>query len=285
MMATDDVPTPQFVTHTDTIRSIVRDELTKALTRGQEFRSTGGAAGMIEEYDVVAALLAPHVEPHHRRMRDTVAAVLDKLKPRLSTEPTFHLSTQPPTPTIVTERVTDAPITLGALIDKLAALPPETRIRYDVLSLNPTDFASWRGDYSQLALGIDAGRYDLMTAAKLLKLAQDANGATFQGWKGGDFVMNRETQIWVGNPGSALHSCVVDVVPDPEISEGYALLVTARCDESPGIHQRVLKSFQQQLGQDALERRARANPDHVCDFKFTEAPGIRKCLCGKIGPS
>lgn len=60
-----------------------------------------------------------------------------------------------------------------------------------------------------------------MTA--FLQMLKGAVGKTFMGYKGGDFVMSRQTPVWVANYGDAGHTAVIGVVDD-----GYqVILITA----------------------------------------------------------
>jgi hypothetical protein len=83
-------------------------------------------------------------------------------------------------------------MTLGELIDHLKALPPE----YTVQELKEP--RSYRGYYSDLAFEHPQGT---TTAAKALEVAYSALGETFQGYKGGDSTMDRNTPIWFASYG------------------------------------------------------------------------------------
>ncbi len=86
---------------------------------------------------------------------------------------------------------------LGDLIDTLAELPPDAPIQWD--DGRPVGrLHSYRGFYRQLALGGD-GRSP--TVADVLTDAREAVDKTFEGYKGGDFVMNRHTPIWAADYG------------------------------------------------------------------------------------
>lgn len=84
-------------------------------------------------------------------------------------------------------------MTLGELIKVLTKAPADYLVIYDNGEDAPGDFASWRGAYRQLTLEPDSTP---QTAENLLKKAQDAVGATFQGYKGGNFVMNLDTAVY-----------------------------------------------------------------------------------------
>ena len=88
---------------------------------------------------------------------------------------------------------------LGELIKVLEAVPAGTEVVYSDGTI-PRRFYSWRGDYSQLTLSPDG---EGITAGELLALAQDAVGATFEGYKGGDFVMDADSPLYADDNGDA----------------------------------------------------------------------------------
>jgi hypothetical protein len=103
-------------------------------------------------------------------------------------------------------------LSLGEFIDKLKKLPKEAVIQFDFGGSVPTEFESYRGYYSELALGF-TGEYGITmpTVKRLLELAEAAVGDTFQGWKGGDHEMSRETSLFVANPGNTSDTFIKDV--------------------------------------------------------------------------
>lgn len=116
----------------------------------------------------------------------------------------------------------DSPITLGELIDKLSVCNQDASVYFDFLQSSPTTLDSYRGYYDQLALGWDSSS-DAPTVASLIDNLCSAIGATFTGWKGGEFVMDRNTQVWCDNPGRCTGTAIVDIDDN-----GYCvLLVTA----------------------------------------------------------
>lgn len=83
-------------------------------------------------------------------------------------------------------------MTLGKMIDRLAAMQPEAMI--DGLE-NPH---SYRGYYSDLAFERRAAK---LAAKDALAMCRAAMGEVFEGYKGGDFQMGRNTPVWVANYG------------------------------------------------------------------------------------
>lgn len=98
-------------------------------------------------------------------------------------------------------------MTLGAFIAALSKLPPDKRICFGFASLYPRSFLSYRGYYDHLALDFDGERS--ITVEGLLAKAKDALGATFDGYKGGDFLMNEDTPLWAGEYGRSGGSRIV----------------------------------------------------------------------------
>jgi hypothetical protein len=76
-------------------------------------------------------------------------------------------------------------MTLGRLIERLEALPPETPV-----SLGKPH--SYRGYYEDLAF--DA--HDTRTAGEALAVCRRCMGKVFCGYKGGDFQMGELTPVW-----------------------------------------------------------------------------------------
>lgn len=124
-------------------------------------------------------------------------------------------------------------LTLGGLIDKLTEIAADQRciverykseatIEFDFADLHPTVLESWRGSYEELALDF-AYEGDAPTITAFLTMLNEAVGKTFTGWKGGDYVMDRDTPIWVSRPERGSHTAVVDVVDN----EYCVYLITA----------------------------------------------------------
>jgi hypothetical protein len=84
-------------------------------------------------------------------------------------------------------------MTLGGLIFALKDVPPSTPISTGLA--NPH---SYRGFYSDLAFEVIG---EDITAGDLLEDARESLGKTFEGYKGGDFVMHERTPLWVANHG------------------------------------------------------------------------------------
>lgn len=84
-------------------------------------------------------------------------------------------------------------MTLGKMIDRLEAMPPETIIE------GITAPHSYRGYYCDLAFERGETR---IAASAALALCKSAMGEVFKGYKGGDFQMGRNTPLWLSEYGN-----------------------------------------------------------------------------------
>lgn len=104
-------------------------------------------------------------------------------------------------------------ITLGEAISKLKSLVDvcggDTQVVFDFCNMVPTTLDSWRGVYSELALGYEYG--GARTVGELLEIFESALGSTFSGYKGGDSVMTADTTLWVANYGNSGSTVIVDI--------------------------------------------------------------------------
>lgn len=135
----------------------------------------------------------------------------------------------------------DSPqLTLGQLIKELEEAGikndkgEDKNVDFDFGSAIPTVLTSWRGSYAELALGYRLSGYDVPNekhfgdciAAKLLEELKSGVGATYEGWKGGDFKMDMDTPVWVANPGNADNTAIIGV-----LNLGYRIIIlTAYCE-------------------------------------------------------
>ncbi len=82
--------------------------------------------------------------------------------------------------------------------------PSKAVITLHFPALNISDhFASYRGDYSELcivAYADEESEYEV-DANELLAAAKKCIGAEFEGYKGGQFTMDKNTTVWVSRYG------------------------------------------------------------------------------------
>ncbi len=85
-----------------------------------------------------------------------------------------------------------AQMTLGKMIERLEAMPPETMIE----GIKAPH--SYRGYYCDIAFERVENR---IAASAALALCKSAMGEVFEGYKGGDFQMGRNTPLWLASYG------------------------------------------------------------------------------------
>lgn len=109
-------------------------------------------------------------------------------------------------------------LTLGDIIIRLE--------REDPMRILPVGFAkphSFRGDYMDLAFEPAQN----IRVEDVLDAARSALGATFQGWKGGDYTMSESSRCWISYEGEGsdnaigpllLHLLLAQPGPDGEVA-------------------------------------------------------------------
>jgi hypothetical protein len=117
-------------------------------------------------------------------------------------------------------------MTVRMLIGALERFEPATSLMFDFCGLEPTTLDSYRGYYEDLALGWRPREGEGVTTASVLASLRAAIGATFQGWKGGDYVAHLDSRVWVANRGESGGTGIVGV----ENGEWRAVLQTALVD-------------------------------------------------------
>lgn len=105
-------------------------------------------------------------------------------------------------------------MTLGQLIIELLLFKKEVPVYYDFVNFCPNKIHSYRGSYDQLALGYSQN--NPLTIEELVKLLQKAIGNSFQGYKGGSYLMTKHTQLWVSNHDEASKTAIVAVRSNDE---------------------------------------------------------------------
>lgn len=105
--------------------------------------------------------------------------------------------------------------TLGKLIDELQSIELKTSsgeykdVYFDFGYFSPTFLESWRGSYDEISLGYSEG--NSIKVDRLIQLLNGAIGETFEGYKGGDFVMYEHTPLWIANYGNSGNTGVIGV--------------------------------------------------------------------------
>ena len=97
---------------------------------------------------------------------------------------------------------------------------PKT-VAFDFGSAIPSmTLGSWRGAYSELAIGYKLTGYDVTnvhhsdscTITEFIELLKDAVLKPFTGWKGGEFIMSDDTPVWVSNYGNASDTAITGIL-------------------------------------------------------------------------
>jgi len=114
-------------------------------------------------------------------------------------------------------------ITLEQLIAQLKACEPkeDKTICFDFGGFAPTEFASYRGDYSELAIGYSLDRRKEVSLKDFIALAEKQPYKTYEGYKGGSFMMKPTTPVFVDNWGEWSQCAVIGV-----IDAGYKVVIS-----------------------------------------------------------
>ncbi len=133
---------------------------------------------------------------------------------------------------------TSPQLTLGQLIKKIEGINPvynigseekEKQVVFDFCSAVPTELDSWRGSYCELALGYELDEFNkeshYVSVSGFLKELKGALNRFFCGWKGGEYLMDKNTPIWVDNPGYCHKTAIINVIED----DNKVWLITGKC--------------------------------------------------------
>lgn len=111
-------------------------------------------------------------------------------------------------------------LTIGELINRLDTVYDAWRedkekrdepvVLFDFCSFSPTTLHSYRGSYDELAIGYGE-HAEPPTVSKFLLTLNSAVGKEFTGYKGGKYVMDMETPIWVADISAATDTGVIGV--------------------------------------------------------------------------
>jgi hypothetical protein len=109
-------------------------------------------------------------------------------------------------------------MTLGDLIDALTNCDAKYVRIASPVRLTPASLSSYRGYYEDLAIEYEEGdrARTAIGRADFLRMLKEAVGATFTGYKGGEFMMGRDTLLWVSNYGECSSCRVVGVEVDDD---------------------------------------------------------------------
>jgi hypothetical protein len=100
--------------------------------------------------------------------------------------------------------MTSEQLTLNELILLLSAVQDKSKPLVFDYGFFPVSIGSWRGIYAHLAIQyakIEETKLNIETVAKWILRLQCCLGAEFEGYKGGTYIMGKQTPIWVANYG------------------------------------------------------------------------------------
>ena len=86
-------------------------------------------------------------------------------------------------------------MTLGKLIERLKELDQDM----EMMALDSAH--SYRGYYADLAFE-EGSKQNKQKVSDVLKVVSSCLGETFEGYKGGDFIMDEDAPVWIARYGS-----------------------------------------------------------------------------------
>jgi hypothetical protein len=141
------------------------------------------------------------------------------------------------------EMKTSRQLTLGEAILKMESLVNSPSIgdrrptvRFNFEYLFPIGLDSWRGSYCELAINFEGSvrgsKLNPPDDVTFLKWLKEANGKTYTGYKGGEYLMGKTTPLWVANYGNSGNTMLVDIKTDYPMDWYEIILVTEDREES-----------------------------------------------------
>ncbi len=116
------------------------------------------------------------------------------------------------------KRDSSGQLTIREIIGKAKNLPdlPVVISCLDIPFYNgqyPSDTNSYRGYYDELAIALSKDR--ATTLVMFIRNMKNSIGHSYSGYKGGDYVMNEDTFVWIANYGYSSQLAVTDLHLSP----------------------------------------------------------------------
>ena len=117
-------------------------------------------------------------------------------------------------------------LTIGEVLDAIKGVDDELTVLFAFGGVHPTTVDSWRGIYSEAAIGFSPGDYGdpRRTVGEFRKELNNALNSSFDGWKGGEYTYERNTPLHVDNRGCYTNTELTRV----EVTEYDVILHTER---------------------------------------------------------
>ncbi len=124
---------------------------------------------------------------------------------------------------------------LGQLIDELSAIKAteDCWVVFDFCDFVPGHCHSWRGSYSELAITPEQLDWDKRPKlTDVITRMKDCVGAEFTGWKGGEYIMDESTPVWVAEDGRSGNTGIVGLhkVVNKDDLAYQVVIQTAYCE-------------------------------------------------------
>ncbi|MDE2105112.1 MAG: hypothetical protein KGL39_48180 [Patescibacteria group bacterium] len=103
----------------------------------------------------------------------------------------------------IAQQLANKLMTLGELIDFLELQPQDYEVRFDFTDQGPGPLNSYRGYYDHLAF---TGTRHPPMVSEVLADAKHALDNTFEGYKGGTYLMTRDTPLWYASDLGECHN-------------------------------------------------------------------------------
>lgn len=87
--------------------------------------------------------------------------------------------------------------TLGQIINALEEVNSSLPVFFDFNQSPPDSFSCYRGYYDQLALSWSNS--EIITVQRFFEMCHNADGATYSGYKGGEYSMDTSTFVWAAD--------------------------------------------------------------------------------------